>query len=1255
MVLDIRTQTFQDTFNQVNELYGREDIQSLDVETQQNVRDDFLRQKNIDPDDYQKALTDYINFLDDPENKGLTGEQLDDALSPGEGVIGSLGRVSGIALGGAAEAGEWLYDNTLGWLIPDEVIEAGDKFINEEVLGEEGQKDMQALFDPYTPSGAEQISGEILSYVLPVGALAKAGAMTRSASNIARIPGVNAKTASKLNRALSTKPSKILGYGVAGGLTDVAINDPTYRVVQEILEDEDANSLMERLARNPEDAQAEAALEDFLVTLQFEGGIAGGLIGLIPIWKKLSKSRALKKLTTPLSKYLTSRGGTDDTFLAKVLRNKAGARAAFEEAEGLAMDLERAVKKDPTYKKLDKEGKKAYVKNMDDVLKNKASPDQMSEEVVTILGKMRGNVDTLSESLVDDVFTGKLKATVDENLKTYLNRSYQFFLDPKFQKKISKQVQQYIDNPTDPKVNSLVKDAANFLIKEGGFEANSNALRNKLSELFQTRESFDAFESYAKLAPTLRKRKDIPKEFRALWGEVENPYQNYVNTFTNLSRMRSQADFSRDVLDDLIGRGVASVKPGKPQRGEGDLGEVMKNLNAKVFGTSKEAVGQLNKHIADTIKKNGGEGDNVIFVDKAYTDFINDNLNPKDINKFLKYWGATKGLTQAMKTIYNPTTHGRNTMGNVAILAANGIVPLGSAFDAARTVGKSLLGLSDEALGKKLAEYQRLNIIGSRVDLGLIRDNMRAIANEGDKKFASTFEKRNKLRRLNNKVVDLYQAEDDIFKIMHFEDTKKMMAKAFPNSSADEIAEMAAQRTRDMMPNYALVPKLFKSFRYSPVGDFLAFPAEMTRISKNLVKYTIDDFFSDNPVLRRAAARRLAGMTAVGAVPEYMQSFTAAQHDISPEQESALENVLPSWYQDVGRIYLGGIKKNPETGTQTVDMLNLGPLDPFEYIKTAARGLHRAYLSGEALPGEENTIALRVLQKQIDPFVGPSMLTETILDFYNVATGKKDSLRPYPKGSIGEALQRNLGGIFGDLSALAVQPFKPGFLDYLERRVAQQESIAAERGMEVPLASYFEGIDPTGMVEGLEPTGREFRDTGSLADPESMNIADFLGLKSTQVDLTRGMDIGLRRAIRESNDATSEFNQYLNQQNLGPQYTEGIYDAYAEANEQAYDGQLRLKNLLDEYATLGMDFTTDLEPLRLALTKYGQRGTPIDQATFNKILQAVYGNFTPIDIPEMEKLFRTRAYQQGGLSGEVISDLLQLNNSFKAIRLKNEE
>ena len=96
MVLDIRTQTFQDTFNQVNELYGREDIQSLDVETQQKVRDDFLRQKNIDPDDYQKALTDYINFLDKPENEGLTGAQLDEALIP-EGS-GGAGRIAGIAL-----------------------------------------------------------------------------------------------------------------------------------------------------------------------------------------------------------------------------------------------------------------------------------------------------------------------------------------------------------------------------------------------------------------------------------------------------------------------------------------------------------------------------------------------------------------------------------------------------------------------------------------------------------------------------------------------------------------------------------------------------------------------------------------------------------------------------------------------------------------------------------------------------------------------------------------------------------------------------------------------------------------------------------------------------------------------------------------------------------------------------------------------------------------------------------------------------
>ena len=57
----------------------------------------------------------------------------------------------------------------------------------------------------------------------------------------------------------------------------------------------------------------------------------------------------------------------------------------------------------------------------------------------------------------------------------------------------------------------------------------------------------------------------------------------------------------------------------------------------------------------------------------------------------------------------------------------------------------------------------------------------------------------------------------------------------------DALEEMAAARTRDLMPNYALVPKAVKMLRRWPLSDFAAWPSEMMRVSKNLLKYTYDD------------------------------------------------------------------------------------------------------------------------------------------------------------------------------------------------------------------------------------------------------------------------------------------------------------------------------------------------------------------------------------------------------------------------------
>ena len=61
-----------------------------------------------------------------------------------------------------------------------------------------------------------------------------------------------------------------------------------------------------------------------------------------------------------------------------------------------------------------------------------------------------------------------------------------------------------------------------------------------------------------------------------------------------------------------------------------------------------------------------------VYASPVYKNAIEQGLNVIQSDSLLgKTFAKSKGVSQAMKTVANPSTHGRNVMGNTILMAAN--------------------------------------------------------------------------------------------------------------------------------------------------------------------------------------------------------------------------------------------------------------------------------------------------------------------------------------------------------------------------------------------------------------------------------------------------------------------------------------------------------------------------------------------------------------------------------------------------------
>jgi hypothetical protein len=556
--------------------------------------------------------------------------------------------------------------------------------------------------------------------------------------------------------------------------------------------------------------------------------------------------------------------------------------------------------------------------------------------------EMRLHVDTLSKLLVE---SGAVKSegnqeTIMNNLGAYLNRSYKLFDDPNYAESIPNQLineaREYLKKSYYSSETQMAK--AQEAAKEKGLPVDEwidKMVDLEIQDIINKNEANDYVSSAttgSKNLKSLKQRKPIPTEIRALMGEYNDPAYNYVMSVAKIKAMIENQKFLEKMLD--IGKGVFLFD-------KTDVDRLGKKDYVKIAAEGNESLSPLDgyyapKELVEQLKEKGP---------------VDVNALGKYIAPIYKGWLTLVGRVKQAKTIYSVGTHAKNVLGNAYFMAQNGYFNPKDYKNAYSLLKNDFKNLPNEQLSKKLDEYKRLGIVNQSIGLNEIREML------GEDSFDVAIEKRllnktdNRLKNAKDKVIkggkkfdkflqDLYQAEDDLFKIVAFENEKKDYAKVmydgkeYDNLDADQKQKVdqyvSDNIVKNILPNYSRLGGLAKGLRAVPIaGTFISFQLEAWRTAYNTMKLGIDEVSSDNPKMRIKGAKRLASVMAFQGLKTFLYSMLG-QSLLGGEEEEE-EKIVD--IMDI-RGYLPSYRKNSDlrifdVGDGKFSYIDLSSSDPY--------------------------------------------------------------------------------------------------------------------------------------------------------------------------------------------------------------------------------------------------------------------------------------------------------------------------------------
>jgi hypothetical protein len=659
--------------------------------------------------------------------------------------------------------------------------------------------------------------------------------------------------------------------------------------------------------------------------------------------------------------------------------------------------LDRALRNYKTYKPFNKNwvNNRPEYKPSVDINEDFASlPVEMQEYVV----KMRSVIDGISEQLVrNGLVNPELGLVLESNLGTYVHRSYKMFtMGKKWVKFLeSGKGKEILDSAhkelTHLYAASIVAQAPDMTLEEVRIQANELA-DAEIKRILSARKPFFGMDESSLLpyrnTGSLKRKEDLPKWLRELLGEYEDPATSFLLSIAENGQLLATSQYLADLRDQGLGT-ILFEEGNRPP-------EASYRISSQNNAALRPLEGlYATKEVYETLTETSA-------MDKEGFRLL---LQLMNFNKM-------------MKTVGSVPTQAKNFISNVGFALHNGH------FDV-RKAGEAWSYYRRQVMNNKttdvINELQPLYVRGV-LNQSLTARELQQIFRTNDfeqyvldsaSNWSDNFTDPAKfVRWVSRGAGRIYQASDDFWKIYAFYNERSSMAgvmygKAYESLTQEEksaVDDEAAERVMNTYPTYDRIWEAFRRLSLGGMlGNFIAFRAEVFRVSKNSYAYTFRDIKqgiqSGNNRQLAHGLKRLYAITQYNTIRGYVlyQAAKAAGYGVAglissvggddeeDKKRHALNSFVAEWARSDDKIF--NDKKISKDGT--FEYYILGSIDPYASLYNIAN----AFTDGNeySKEGGAGAAALEI----IAPFIEPEMTISTFaqamtnndaygMDIYNI-------------------------------------------------------------------------------------------------------------------------------------------------------------------------------------------------------------------------------------------------------------------------------